>query len=119
MVLFLDLDESQAQARGGWGGEVYERAEMQRRVKDLFWALAMGARHDRHDLLLGDGAAPADEERGNSGSAMAWRQEEQDLVIVDAGLGVEEVAVDIWGRVEARIAQVEKGELGSKVRVVL
>ncbi|RSL39541.1 hypothetical protein CEP51_016798, partial [Fusarium floridanum] len=31
LVLFLDLTEEQARSRGGWGGEVYERSEMQRR----------------------------------------------------------------------------------------
>ncbi|KAJ4340407.1 Thymidylate kinase, partial [Neurospora sp. IMI 360204] len=31
LVLFLDLDEEQARLRGGWGDELYEKAEMQRR----------------------------------------------------------------------------------------
>ena len=42
MVLFLDLDEEVARGRGGWGGEVYEKGEMQRRVRELFWGLSMG-----------------------------------------------------------------------------
>ena len=42
MVLFLDLEESVARQRGGWGGEVYEKGEMQRRVRELFWGLSMG-----------------------------------------------------------------------------
>jgi dTMP kinase len=32
LVLFLDLGEEQAEARGGWGAEVYEKVEMQKRV---------------------------------------------------------------------------------------
>ncbi|KAM4065758.1 thymidylate kinase domain-containing protein [Hirsutella rhossiliensis] len=118
MVLFLDLDEEQARARGGWGGEVYERAETQRRVKELFWALSRGARHERHGLLLGE-AATAPGGGGDGGSALAWKQEEEDLVVVDAGASVEEVAEDVWARVEGRVRQVERGEAGRTVRVVV
>lgn len=106
VVVFLDLDEERARERGGWGGEVYERAVMQRRVKELFWALSLGEKHERHGELLGGGEA-------------AWRQEEEDLVVVDAGGSVEDVAEHVWRRVEARVLQVDGGEVGRVVRVVV
>ncbi|KAJ9143747.1 Thymidylate kinase [Pleurostoma richardsiae] len=101
MVLFLDLDEAQAKTRGGWGGEVYERAETQRRVRELFWGLSMGR--------VGDAEAEAD---------VKFRQEEEDLQVVDASPSVEEVAEEIWKLVKPRVEAVEKGEVGTTVRVV-
>ncbi|RDA89603.1 hypothetical protein CP533_5990 [Ophiocordyceps camponoti-saundersi (nom. inval.)] len=49
-VIFLDLDEEQAKARGGWGREAYEEERMQRRVRELFWALSKG--QDGEDLII-------------------------------------------------------------------
>ncbi|RSM05668.1 hypothetical protein CEP52_006159 [Fusarium oligoseptatum] len=105
LVLFLDLTEEQARSRGGWGGEVYERSEMQRRVRELFWGLSMGGR-DVTAQGLG-----LDEGEG-------WKQEEEDLVVVDAGGSVEEVAEEVWRKVKGRVEQVERGEVGRTVRVV-
>lgn len=107
MVLFLDLDEEQARARGGWGGETYDRAPLQRRIKELFWALSMGGR-DRlgQSLLTVQGSLEGPQ----------WRQE--DLVVVDAGGSVEHVADDVWAKVEARMRQVDAGEVGRRVRLV-
>ncbi|RSL64701.1 hypothetical protein CEP54_004574 [Fusarium duplospermum] len=105
LVLFLDLTEEQARSRGGWGGEVYERSEMQRRVRELFWGLSMGGR-DVTAQGLG-----LDEVEG-------WKQEEEDLVVVDAGGSVEEVAEEVWRKVKGRVEQVERGEVGRSVRVV-
>ncbi|KAM0424800.1 hypothetical protein ACHAPT_009853 [Fusarium lateritium] len=105
LVLFLDLTEEQARSRGGWGGEVYERSEMQRRVRELFWGLSMGGRDvtaQRLGLEEGEG----------------WKQEEEDLVVVDAGGSVEEVAEEIWRKVRGRVEQVERGEVGRTVRIV-
>ncbi|KAG5665414.1 hypothetical protein KAF25_009539 [Fusarium avenaceum] len=105
LVLFLDLTEEQAQARGGWGGEVYERSGMQKRVRELFWGLSMGGK---------DAAAQGlglDEGEG-------WTQEEEDLMVVDAGGSVEEVAEEVWNKVRGRVEQVERGEVGRTVRVV-
>lgn len=104
LVLFLDLAEEQAKARGGWGGEVYERGEMQKRVRELFWGLSMGGR----DAMGREGLFEGGE----------WKQEEEDLVVVDAGGSVEEVAEEIWRKVRTRVEQVEKGEVGKSVRVV-
>ncbi|KAI5461752.1 thymidylate kinase-domain-containing protein, partial [Mariannaea sp. PMI_226] len=96
LVLFLDLDEEQAKARGGWGGELYEKAEMQKRVRELFWGLSMGGK-DEHAQGLFEGAK--------------WKQEEEDLVVVDAGGSVEEVAEGLWAKVKVRVEQVERGEV--------
>lgn len=108
-MLFLDLDEEAAKARGGWGGEVYERAEMQRRVRELFWALGMGGRDVAgQEMLKGLG--------GLQGAQ--WKQEEEDLVVVDASGSVEEVSKALWDKVKTRVEEVQKGEVGSKVRTV-
>ena len=119
-MLFLDLDEEQARARGGWGGEVYERAEMQRRVRELFRALSRGGREvDGGDGGGGGGGGGGDAAAVGSGLGSQVRQEdEEDLVVVDAGGSVEEVAEEIWGKVKERLEQVVKGELGRTVRTV-
>lgn len=108
LVLFLDLDETQAKARGGWGGEVYEKAEMQRRVKELFWGLSLGRVGGAVE------GTPAAAEEGS----VKFRQEEEDLVVVDASPSVEEVAEEIWRVVQPRVEAVEKGEVGRVVRKV-
>ncbi|PHH90160.1 hypothetical protein CDD83_4353 [Cordyceps sp. RAO-2017] len=102
LVLFLDLDEERARTRGGWGGELYEEAGMQRRVRDLFRALS----------TAGKGRGGEEEQEKEE------QEEEEELVVVDAGGSVEEVAEDIWGRVRARVRQVEAGEVGGTVRLV-
>ncbi|ROT34596.1 thymidylate kinase [Sodiomyces alkalinus F11] len=107
MVLFLDLDEATARARGGWGGELYERGEMQGRVRDLFRGLARGR-------IGADGTLGEEDRRADR----AFRQEGEDLVVVDAGASVEEVAERVWDKVRPRVEAVEKGELGSVVRTV-
>lgn len=40
LVVFLDLDAKEAERRGGWGDEVYEKKEMQIRVRELFLEVA-------------------------------------------------------------------------------
>ncbi|KAF7561008.1 hypothetical protein G7046_g3144 [Stylonectria norvegica] len=89
LVLFLDLEEEQAKLRGGWGGELYEKAEMQKRVRELFWALSMGGKDIKSQDLV-------DESGGLEGAL--WRQEEEDLLVVDASGCVEEVAEAIWDK---------------------
>ncbi|KYK60852.1 Thymidylate kinase [Drechmeria coniospora] len=112
-VLFLDLDEQTAKTRGGWGGEVYEKAEMQKRVKELFWELSMGGT-DRHRGPL----AQTLEDTSDRGTKRLWRQEEEDLIVIDAAAGVEDVAAQIWAHVRARVKQVDDGEVGRSVRIV-
>jgi dTMP kinase len=99
MVLFLDLEETKAKERGGWGNEVYEKAEMQRRVRELFWSLA----------------------NGTIDPSVEWgtfNHEKEDLVVVDASPSVEDVAEDIWKKVKPRLEEVERGDFGSVVRKV-
>ncbi|KAH9998571.1 thymidylate kinase-domain-containing protein [Xylariaceae sp. FL0662B] len=132
VVLFLDLEEPVARARGGWGGEVYEKGEMQRRVRDLFWGLSMG------DLGSAVGTASNSSGAGGAGGAGGktlrrdpgqngardaaeegeFRQEEEDIQIVDADLGVEELSEKVWELVLPRLEAVERGEVGKTVRVV-
>jgi dTMP kinase len=123
-VLFLDLDESQARARGGWGGEAYEKAEMQRRVRELFWGLSMG-KIGTASVVAEDGAVGPREEVAVgppttplTGHEYRFRQEEEDLHVVDASSSVEEVAEEVWKVVKARVEAVGHGEVGRVVRRV-
>ncbi|KAF2963623.1 hypothetical protein GQX73_g9955 [Xylaria multiplex] len=140
MVLFLDLEESVARSRGGWGGEVYEMGEMQRRVRELFWGLSMGdlgtavsaskaaasngkgpsSRGER--ALFGNGTNSSnarDREGGDAEAVGEFRQEEEDIQIVEADIGVEELADKIWDTVRSRLEAVERGEEGRTVRTRL
>lgn len=94
-VVFLDLDEEKARERGGFGEERYETAEMQRRVRGLFWGL----------------------KRGDVGGVL-FAEEAEDLLVVDAGGSIEEVAEEIWRVVRPKVEGVEKGSLGKEVRRV-
>lgn len=94
-VVFLDLDEDAAKRRGGFGEERYETEEMQREVRRLFWGLENG-----------------------EVDAIAFDEEAEDLVVVDAGGNVDEVAEEIWGVVRPKIEAVEKGASGREVRKV-
>lgn len=112
LVLFLDLDEDEARKRGGWGGERYEQAEIQKRVRELFWGLSMGrVVEDKGAEAGGDGGVKI-------GVEHKFREEEEDLHIVDASSGVEEVGEEIWKVVEGRVKAVERGEVGRVVRRV-
>ncbi|KAG6057267.1 hypothetical protein E4U17_001496 [Claviceps sp. LM77 group G4] len=110
MVLFLDLDEETARQRGGWGGEVYERAELQKRVRELFWALSRRGEKDVQGEQILAQMGGLDEEQ--------WKQEEEDLVMLDAGGSIDEVAERIWEKVRVRVEQVARGEFGVTVRIV-
>lgn len=99
LVVFLDLSEEAARERGGYGEERYETQEMQGRVKELFWGLKKGT-------------VEVD------GKEVRFGEESEDLVVVDAGRSVEEVAQDIWAAVAPRVAEVERGDMGAEVRKV-
>ncbi|KAH9909590.1 thymidylate kinase-domain-containing protein [Xylariomycetidae sp. FL2044] len=175
MVLFLDLEEAVARARGGWGGEVYEKGEMQRRVRELFWGLSMGdlgknsrrqggggagregpppppppvggagpgpgAERSSSSLLRnngiisgvgsggggggipggGGGASSSSSSAGGGGGggeAGEFRQEREDIQIVEANLGVEELSETVWKLVLPRLRAVERGEVGRTGRIV-
>ncbi len=47
-----------------------------------------------------------------------FRQEEEDLHVIDASPSVEEVAEEVWKVVKARVEVVERGEVGAVVRKV-
>ena len=115
LVLFLDLDEDQAKARGDWGGEIYEKVEMQKRVRELFWGLSLGR-------IAVEGSAVKAEKPispvAGRGEEYRFRQEEEDLHVIDASPDVEEVAESIWKVVEARIEAVDRGEVGRVVWLV-
>lgn len=81
-VVFLDLTPEEAAKRGGWGDEVYEKAEMQSRVRALFRGLA--------GLEEAEGL-----------------QKDEDITVVDAGGSVESVAEDIWTVVGKAIGDVQ------------
>jgi dTMP kinase len=132
LVLFLDLDEEQARARGGWGGEVYEKGEMQRRVRDLFWGLSLGK--IGVSAPRAEESGPQQQQPPGSGDSVAlgavtaetpvlaevrFRQEEEDLHVVDASVSVEEVAEEVWKVVRPRVEAVERGEVGKAVRRVV
>ncbi|KAG6069119.1 hypothetical protein E4U32_003982 [Claviceps aff. humidiphila group G2b] len=110
MILFLDLDEETARQRGGWGGEVYERPEMQKKVRELFWALSRRGEKDVQGEQILAQMGGLDEEQ--------WRQEEEDLVMLDAGGSMGEVAERVWEKVRTRVEQVARGEFGRTVRIV-
>jgi dTMP kinase len=139
MVLFLDLEEAVARSRGGWGGEVYEKGEMQRRVRELFWGLSMGdlgnavsvskgtssngkgpsSRSERGPFGNGTNSSNArDRESGDTEVEGEFRQEEEDIQIVDADMGVEELSDKVWDVVRSRLEAVERGEEGKTVRIV-
>lgn len=92
LVLFLDLDEDVAQARGGWGNEIFEKAEMQRRVRHLFLTLSRGG--------------------------LGFPEEEEDIKVVDASRSIDEVNDMAWGLIEPMVIAVESGERGKAVRLV-
>lgn len=86
MVVFLDLDLAEAEKRGGYGEEKYEKREMQERVKELFAALKV-----------------------------AEGDEKEDMCTVDAGYGIKVVAEKIYELVAEAVVSVESGrfrELG-------
>ncbi|KAI0398118.1 thymidylate kinase-domain-containing protein [Xylariaceae sp. FL0594] len=128
LVLFLDLEESVARERGGWGGEIYEKGEMQRRVRDLFWGLSMGhldnaASARKSEKKSSSTVAAADNgvgggETADGGADGDFRQEREDIQIVDANLGMEELAEKVWEVVRSRLEAVERGDEGKTVRIV-
>ncbi len=78
-VFFLNLEAEEAEKRGGYGDEKYEKIEMQQRVKKLFLS-----------LLDVDG-------------------NEKEMKVVDAGDIVEVVENSIWEAVEPVLHSVGKG----------
>ncbi|KAL2891062.1 Thymidylate kinase [Ceratocystis lukuohia] len=110
IVLFLDLDENKARERGGWGDEVYEKADMQKRVRELFHVLSKGGEDIKDEDVEMEG--------NDSVKHRPFQQEQEDLEIIDAGAGIEEVSEEIWAKVLARLEARDKISGDNKVRVV-
>lgn len=79
-VVFLDLEPEEAEKRGGYGEEKYEKREMQENVRRLFLDL----QYCRDD-------------------------EAKDMKIVNAGSSVEDVGELIWEAVKRKVIEVQKG----------
>ncbi|KAK0117868.1 Thymidylate kinase [Cadophora gregata] len=79
LVVFLDLETEEAEKRGGYGEEKYEKREMQLRVRELF-----------KSLLDADG-------------------DEREMRVVDAGVTVDVVGERVWGEVEKVVKSVSEG----------
>jgi dTMP kinase len=85
VVVFLDLEAEEAEKRGGYGEEKYEKRDMQMRVRELFLALSEGE---------GD---------------------EKGMRVVDAGAGVDIVGESIWKQVEGVVRAVSEGGRGKEL----
>ncbi|KAF8477022.1 thymidylate kinase-domain-containing protein [Kalaharituber pfeilii] len=86
LVLFLDISEDIALSRGGYGGERYEKKEMQEKVRELFKRVR---------------------EEEEAEGTVRWRT-------VDAGRGIEEVATEILEVVSGVIQEVEERETSAE-----
>ncbi len=53
-----------------------------------------------------------------TGTEIRFRQEQEDLHVVDASPSVEDVAEEIWKVVQPRVEAVERGDVGRVVRKV-
>ncbi|KAJ3806081.1 thymidylate kinase-domain-containing protein [Lentinula lateritia] len=76
LTLFLDISPEVALTRGGYGEERYEKADMQRRVRNVF------------------------EEIGRQVSATVGEAGNGRWVVVDAGRDVAAVTEEMWGHVQ-------------------
>ena len=98
LVVFLDLEPQEAEQRGGFGGEKYERRELQRNVRRLFHTLA-----ETEARVMDEGSV----------------EEAEDMIVVDAGGSTEEVARKIREVVMSRLGGLWKdGGISGKVRRV-
>ena len=72
LTLFLDISPEKAKERGGYGEERYEKEDMQRRVREIFSAIATEAKEKE-----------------------SWK-----WMTVNAGMDLESVSTNIWREVE-------------------
>jgi len=89
LVIFLDVSEAVAQARGGYGQERYEKADMQRRVRAVFQRIAI----EFPPVDVGRRA------QGELEGGLRW-------INIDAGQDMDKVGADIWNCVEALVGGV-------------
>ena len=79
LTIFLDITPEHAKLRGGYGEERYEKEEMQKRVREMFYRL-------KEEM-----ASPEDDVDGNP--VGRW-------IVVDAGRERETIAQELWQLVE-------------------
>ncbi|KAE9364656.1 hypothetical protein N431DRAFT_354613 [Stipitochalara longipes BDJ] len=82
VVVFLDLKPEEAEKRGGYGDEKYEKKEMQQRVRELFLGLLKTGGH------------------------------EADMKVVNAGELVEVVGDRILEKVDETLKKIAEGKIG-------
>jgi dTMP kinase len=85
-VIFLDLEPKEAARRGGFGGEKYEKKEMQMRVRELFLDLQHCRDH-----------------------------EQEDMRVINAGRSIEEVGAEILKDVLAKVEEIESDNVSEMV----
>jgi hypothetical protein len=88
-VIFLNLDPEEAEKRGGYGTEKYERKEMQQRVRRLF----LDMEYVRHDEAI-------------------------DMIVIDAGQSVQQVADSIYSEAAITVDAAEGGRARGPLGVV-
>lgn len=88
-VVFLNLSAEDAEKRGGYGEEKYEKKEMQQRVRKLFLDLE----HVRHDEAV-------------------------DMRVIDAGRSLDEVAQLVYSEAIITVNAVEGGQARGPLGVV-
>jgi dTMP kinase len=103
-VIFLDLSPADAELRGGYGGERYEKRDMQVRVRQRFSDLQ---RMDEVALNTPTSTTTADEDvvedEDNVEARVPWH-------LVDAAQSVAAVESDIWAIVQATMDKVQAGK---------
>lgn len=85
LLLFLDVDEDEAQRRGGFGNERYEYAEMQQMVRQTFYELLQ-----RMERELGTTTK---------------------IITINANQDADAVASDIWAATAELRSLVEDGDI--------
>lgn len=88
-VVFLDLEPGEAERRGGFGEEKYEKREMQINVREIFGELSKISGFEGEDMR-----------------------------VLNAGKSKDEVRSDVWDIVLPRVEEVAAGE-GRDLRFVL
>lgn len=82
-VVFLDLEPEQAEKRGGFGDEKYEKKEMQKEVRWEFLRL-------RHTP-----------------------EESSDMTVINVGSSIEEVAEKVWHETQPTLNMIQNGLLNT------
>ena len=54
LIIFLDLNPEEAEKRGGYGDEKYEKLEMQLKVREGFHRLSAGGEEEAEDMVIID-----------------------------------------------------------------